>query len=341
MNNIKALLILIATTTIYISCTKDDSVLNPDPETLDSATIMGFKDSTQLIKSIRYNSYDSATNLITDSFISYYYYDTLNRKIIIKLKDYSDPEQALRDSFEYSYNYAGLIINVVNKSSESSSTIFSLIREDYMYDTENIVKKVTSKFSDGTTLTYNLNKTSLANGGYSLKWHDLINAPDTAYYTVNFDKNSRLNSFYFWGHFDSLEYDAGGNIRRIWETDYLHPYDPIEASTFLRYDFVSRETKGDQLYNLERILLNGISQFPAETSFGVLSEFEYQYTKYPALSTKIQNPANGNYYPGKELSLINFTSHPEFDNTDRLKKYKVFFNDSPFTYMEYVISYYK
>jgi hypothetical protein len=55
-----------AAVTIYTSCKKTD-VPNKPLSPSDSATIMGFKDSTQLIKSLREISYDSATNMITDS----------------------------------------------------------------------------------------------------------------------------------------------------------------------------------------------------------------------------------------------------------------------------------
>lgn len=334
LNILPCLLIVI----IYTSCNKND-VPSPRLSSKDSATIMGFKDSTQLIKSIREISYDSATNAVTDSTITYFHYDTVHRKIMISLMDYSDPDQANRDSFEYSYNNNGLLIHVENKS--LSTTSEDLQTEDILYDPDNVVKTVTDRSFDGTTLVYSMNKKPLAGGGYSLSWFDSLNAPDTAYYTVNFDNAKRVTSFYFYGHSDSIIYDAEGSISRIMQTDYLTPYSLTGADTYPLYDFVSRDTKGDQLYNLNRIMYNGIGNFPAETSFGVADEFQYQYTKYPALSTKINRPARGAYEAGGGVYHINFSSTPEYDSKNRLVKYKAFFNDTPFSYLEYVISYYK
>ena len=338
MNKLLTILFCILIATVYTSCNKNDEP-SPPLSSKDSATIMGFKDSTQLIKSIRELSYDSATNAITDSTITYFHYDTINRKITLRLLDYSDPEQANRDSFEYSYNSKGLLNHVENKSSTTTSE--DLQTEDIIYDADNVVKTVTDKSFDGTTLTYAMNKKPLASGGYSLNWFDLLNAPDTAYYTVNFDNANRVTSYYFYGHSDSIIYDAEGSISRIMQTEYLTPYSLTGADTYPLYDFISRDTKGDQLYNLDRILYNGTSNFPAETSFGVADEFQYQYTKYPALSTKINRPVNGVYEPGGGVYLINFSSTPEYDSKNRLVKYKAFFNDREFRYLEYVISYYK
>jgi hypothetical protein len=338
MNKLLIILLCLLITIVYTSCNKND-VPSPRVSSKDSATIMGFKDSTQLIKSIREISYDSATNAITDSTITYFHYDTINRKITIRLMDYSDPDQANRDSFEYSYNNEGLLIQIENKSLSTGSE--DLQTEDILYDADNIVKTVTDRSFDGTTLIYSMNKMTLGSGGYSLSWFDLLNAPDTAYYTVNFDNANRVTSSYFYGHSDSIIYDAEGSISRIMQTDYLKPYSLTGADTYPLYDFVSRDTKGDQLYNLNRIMYNGISNFPAETSFGVADEFQYQYTQYPALSTKINRPASGDYEAGGGVYLINFSSTPEYDNKNRLVKYKVFFNDTPFSYLEYVINYYK
>ena len=138
-----------------------------------------------------------------------------------------------------------------------SSTNEDVQTEDISYDVDNVVKSVTDKSFDGAMLTYTVNKTSLASGGYSLNWFDLLNAPDTAYYTVNFDNTGRTTSYYFSAYSDSIIYDATGNMSKIRRTEY--PPLPNAPNTYVLYDFVSRDTKGDQLYNLEQILNNGIS----------------------------------------------------------------------------------
>lgn len=337
MNKLLIILFGMAALVFYTSCKKTD-VPNTPVSPKDSATIMGFKDSTQLIKSIRVISYDSATNAITDSTISYFYYDTVNRKISFRSKGYSDPSQDYRDSFEYSYNSSGLLTRIENKSTLMSSTNEDVKTENISYDADNVVKSVTDKSFNGTTLTYTMNKTSRSGGGYSLNWFDLLNAPDTAYYTVNFDNTGRATSYYFDSYSDSIIYDGTGNISKINRTE--HPPLPNAPQTYVLYDFVSRDTKGDQLYNLERILNNGIANFPVETSFGVLGEFDYQYIKYPALSTNVYR-VTGGYGSGGSGYTINFSSTPQYDSQNRLVRYRAFFNDIVFDYLEYEISYYK
>jgi hypothetical protein len=338
MKKLLMILFCMGAVTVYTSCKKTD-VPNTPVSPKDSATIMGFKDSTQLIKSIREYSYDSATDAITDSTITYLYYDTVNRKISLKLKDYSDPSESSLDSFQYSYNSSGLLVQFANKSSQANATNPNLITEDIVYDASNIVKTVIDNYADGSTFTFSMNKTSLANGSYSLNWYDLLNAPDTAYYTVNFDNTGRTTSYYFDQYSDSIIYDGTGNMSQVKRTEY--PPLPNAPRTYVLYDFVSRDTKGDQLYNLNRILNNGIANFSDETSFSVLSEFDYQYIKYPALATNVLRFPNG--YGSGDVNgyTINFTSTPQYDNQNRLVKYKIFFNDIPFSYFEDVITYYK
>ena len=60
------------------SCKKTPD--NPNPLTFDSATIMGFKDSTQLVKSFSIQYYDSTGNMDALNPPNYLYYDTLNKK---------------------------------------------------------------------------------------------------------------------------------------------------------------------------------------------------------------------------------------------------------------------
>jgi len=338
MKKLLMILFCMGAVTVYTSCNKTyvpDTPVSPK----DSATIMGFKDSTQLIKSLQIFYYDSATNAITDSIITYFYYDTLNRKITYRTKEYSDPNGAYSDSFEYSYNSSGLLIRFENKSTLMSSTSGDLQAENITYDADNVVKSVTDKSFDGTTLTYTMNKTSLANGGYSLNWFDLLDAPDTAYYTVNFDNTGRTTSYYFDRYSDSVIYDATGNMSQIKRTEY--PPLPNAPRTYVLYDFLSRDSKGDQLYNFFRILYNGIFNFSWETSFGSANEVTYQYFKYPALSSKVLRFPNGYGSGDPDGYTINFTSAPQYDSQNRLVKYRVFFNDEPFTYFDYVITYYK
>ena len=68
--------LVIALIISLVSCQKNISSPNP---TIISTNIFGFADSTQLIKSITYHNQDSSGS-------QYFFYDTVNRKIIVSLQ---------------------------------------------------------------------------------------------------------------------------------------------------------------------------------------------------------------------------------------------------------------
>jgi hypothetical protein len=335
MEKLKIIFLFCTTLMLYNSCKKNDTQKDPDSPTLDSATIMGFKDSTQLIKSIHRIDYDS-TGAFRDSSTIYLYYDTVNRKVTIR-----SGRPVTTD--EYSYNSSGLLVHF--EQSGDTSAVASI---DYTYDASNILK--TASVNDkpgGNSYVYSINKTLLSSGNYQLSWLDTDPAvlPDSNYYLVNFDNKGKLLSYYDTGIIsDSIIYDANENISKVEETFYTTRYNANGSTSFTLYDFLSRDTKGDQLYNLFQILNNGVANIPPDIAvFGATGDmgFFYQLRKYPTLSTNINRPVGDEYCAGCAVHVVNFNNAPQYDSQNRLVKYSTFFNDAEVYRIDYIIGYYK
>lgn len=355
MKKLSVALILIAAGFFYTSCSKNNDLQNPDPVTIDSATIMGFKDSTQLIKSITGISYDSTSGEITDSATMYYFYDTLNKKIILSLQPVSNSTQSY-DGVEYNYNSAGLVSHISWKSlSGTQNSNFQFISTDYIYDAANVIKSASVALVDGEHYTISFNKTQLPSGGYQLAWTDASSFnpngyPGSTSYVANYDNSGRLQKISVspgnrinWS--DSSVYDLNGSISKVIATDYFYQNsssgNPDSSSSVTSYDFISRDTKGDQLYNLNQIVNNGLANIPNSISYSfvgvdAIDDYVYQYSKYPALTTKIyREDQSGNPY------YVNFNSAPQYDSKNRLVRYRMFFSDVDLSYVDYIIGYYK
>ena len=334
MNKFTTIPFFIAALICYTSCQKN-YVQNARPLTPGSAAIMGFKDSTQLIKSILGIYYDS-TGRITDSATSYVYYDTLNKKITLRSEN-----PVVSD--EYRYNSAGLLVHF-----ESSGDTTSVASIDYTYDASNILKTATvNEGPNGNIYTYSIIKTLLSSGNYQLSWlePDQGGMPDSNYYFLNFDGKGKLLSYYDASTSDTILYDANDNIIKVNATFYTTPYDPNGATSFTLYDLSNRDTKGDQLYNLFQIIDNGVANIPPGIAvFGASGDEDlfYQLHRYPVLSTIINRPVgNGGYGVGCAVNPVTFNNAPQYDSQNRLVKYSTFFNDIEVSRSDYIISYYK
>lgn len=343
MNKIKTLIILIAATTIYTSCTKDDSKTDPDPDKLDSVTIMGFKDSTLLIKSITMKGINSSGNYI-DSNIIYLYYDTINKKIIFNKNNPASPTPG-PSSLVNSYNNEGLLIRVDGSDPEGNYTNY------YTYDAQNVLSSATMIDMEGEKETLYFTKKMLSGGGYSISAKDsseFLEYDQIEAYSFNFNGNNQLimmNASVYPslddGITDSIYYDTFGNVSKVTETTFV-PGDP--PSTITLYEFSSRDTKGDQYYNFNKIVMNGIASLPnLFGNFGVGSEiaginniYLYQFTKYPASSAKFHKWD----YSGND-TYVTFKPEAEYDSKNRLVKFKLYFGDDPYHSDEYQLTYYK
>ncbi len=342
---------------VFVSCQKELNPIITIPKT-DSASIAGFKDSTLLIRSINKIFYDSATNNVTDSFTEYYFYDTLNKKIIISFQPVSNSTQSY-DGYEFNYNNKGLLSHEVDKFYTSLPDSNSVYSKDYIYDASNIIKACVIKYyfsSNYDTISYN--KTILSSGGYQLNWVTIIPnygtaQDDTCYNQLNFNSIGKLQ-YYKLGHGyfnkaswqDSLSYDLNGNVNKIYTSNFFYQNPPFNGladstDTYVAYNFISRDIKGNQLYNLNQIIYKGIAEMPSgfddQSLNSSIDDYAYQYSKYPALSTKVflKNRSNGIDYFG----LFNPT--PQYDNLNRLTKYRLFFNDAQTYYYDWTIHYYK
>ncbi len=323
---------------LFSSCGKTPD--NPNPPKLDSATIMGFKDSTLLIKSISGVDYDSKGNQTNIESTYYFYYDTLHKKVYMTLQPVSSLP-ASNYVFVTSYNNAGLISNLTANALDSNINLGG--STDYSYDAKGILESQISTFPDGSIETDYITKTDLPSGGYSLS-EKSFEFTDSTLSTQNFDVNGKmisksdlllplLNS----GRKDSIVYDASGNVNKVIET-YLSIGAPSE--THNKFEFISRDTKGDQFFNFNEILFNGIAHLPGNEYISLGSPFGgfdnwylYQYTKYPSLSTKVYDEDSNSY--------ITFNPNPEYDNKGRLIKYKMYNGDGNFFYLELNFTYYK
>lgn len=167
------------------------------PITVDSTTIMGFKDSTQLVKSISSIDYDSLGNFVdSGGGTGYFYYDTLNRKVILANQNVSSLSLAYSYAVEIlSYNNNGLLIqdkfnpaDTIGNGGNSSSTANIV---DYTYDAQNILSSQTITNFDGSNEATYITKTNNSSGGYTLTSTtvpDPINYPsDSLLISTSFD----------------------------------------------------------------------------------------------------------------------------------------------------------
>jgi hypothetical protein len=334
-----------------ISCTKDSIQNTPIP--VNDSTIAGFKDSTLLIKSISYALYDSADGTVYDSGTQYYLYDTIQQQIILSAQPVSNAAEQF-DGVIYSYNDSGLLSQALNKYTSYTPGDNSAATATYTYDGNKIINTAKIFLVNGMNYTILFSKISLPSGGYQLSWVDTSpynGNPAITSYVTNFDSKGKLISYDYLDdskikYSDSMTYDAGGNISKVIETSFFYqtpPYTTSDSSeTFTRYDFISRDARGNQLYNLNQVVYNGIANFPnsASDAFlgnGDVDENAWQLTKFPALSTRIrrQNQSNGNVY------FADFNSTPQYDSKNRLVKYRLFFNDVQLDHVDYIITYYK
>jgi len=327
---------------MFYSCNKNAD--NPDIVTVDSVTIMGFKDSTLLIKSIAEVDYDKNGNKIDQVPAFYFYYDTLNRKVYTSLQPVSSPPVS-NYYFALSYNDAGLISKLqLNNTDPTDPTIGGF--EDFTYDEKGVLKSQTTTSPDGSTETDYITKVDLRSGGYSLSekssMTDFVN--DSTLSTQIFDADGRmvlksdlalplLNS----GYTDSIVYDATGNVSKVIETQLSNG---TVSSTYNKFEFISRDTRGDEFFNFNKILFNGIADLPGNENISLGSLFGgfdnwflYQFTKYPSLSTKVYDDASA--------SFVTFAPAPEYDSKGRLTKFKMYNGDGDYFYKELAFTYYK
>lgn len=356
VKHIKILILpLVVLSLVFVSCQKELDIDLDDPPDLPDEV----KDSTLLIKSIAY-----VYNGGTDSIVEYYHYDTANRKITLNWTDSeTDPQDPDYQSI-YSnskavltYNNKGLLIHGDYEYPVSyNGWEYAVKSIDINYDNDNIVSQIDVRYLGGSTASTPFTKTILADGNYRLQWEE--SDPDdpigwiitrTAEFTA--EHKAILNSQALVESIDNIDYnilwkdtliyDASGNVVRV--STYYKDERYNTDQNFISEEYSGRWTKGDQLYNQRKLILNGITDIPFNDeseliSFytGVLSfQMGYetaQYSKFPIKSARLQS------YDGTYEDVV---SNVEFDSKDRLLKCSTFWLDAEVVRGEYRITYFK
>ena len=313
------------------------------------------KDSTLLIKSIKAVWDIGLPN--EDSLIEYYSYDTINRKLTITWRDENGDYVPDSSKVELSYNTKGHLVNAsYHYPAGYVPWDFDYNTINIEYDGNNVLQKVMVKYMDGSQESAVFNRTTiLADNGYQLTWNETMLEDDSIFRKAIFDKEGKAVVSYIEHYYhptpglpeidttiarDSIAYDAGGSVIQVFTRSEFKRTN--ELWDYKLYEF-TRQTKGDQLYNQRKLIMNGIDNMPfgdydsmIADAFGVLSfslNYEnWQYSKYPCQTVRAR------MYDG---SFKNFTSNPTFDNKNRLTKFTGFFHDYDLEPIEYSITYYK
>jgi len=341
---------------IVVSSCHRDNLQKPNPPT-DSVSIFGTMDSSLLIKSITYSNADSSTTL-------YFFYDTAHRKIIVSLQPVLTVGGDYSDGQEFSYDLFGMLIHITGKFSAENDGYFS--SADYVYDDQHVLKSANTTLFGGLNYSASYTKTAVA-GGYLLS--ELYASPgnngytDSNYSAALINDSGRLAANYtiynttaegdlyntspngdtYFYYSDSSVYDAAGNLSKRLQTYPPNTLKPDSLVSFEEYNFTVRDTKGDQLHNLGRILFNGIGDLPFSIidffagELSPLGEDGMQFDKYPALQTTVIVADSTGIFN----TTLHFSTPAVYDDKSRLIKYHNFAHFSPYVGYDLSISYYK
>lgn len=347
---------------LLVSCQREIDIDLDNPPPIPDE----LQDSTLLIKSIKTTTLHPVSGLPDgDTIKEDYFYDTVNRKIIMTIDHAASSQYITGAGVEHSYDANGLLTKVLYKYKEGfipdGGDRISIQLE---YDSDDIIQKITLYYFNGDVRSTLFRKTSLSDGEYRLDWGErpdffLSGDQDTVSASAVFDKTGRClmhgysysyNTAYGGGediytkriYRDTLFYDINGSVTKVVNT-YIDTLNHIDE-TFVACEFVARHVKGDQLFNMRQTLLNGIANIPFGEDFfhgsltGVLSmlpdSFEpLQYSIYPFQSVKVFD-SQANQYKS-------FTAVSEFDDKDRLVKFRGFLNDIDLIPLQYEVTYYK
>ncbi|MBS1577669.1 MAG: hypothetical protein JST09_20380 [Bacteroidetes bacterium] len=273
-----------------------------------------------------------------------YSYDTVNRKLTINI---TGSGAAALDVYpsgtkeEITYNADKLVSHVdITYPSGAAPDPYYYSSADMEYDADKIIKKLTTTTLDGAVQETVFTK-QLLSSGFQLTW-----SYDDAGMTVqrkavfNITGNNTVNNFtYPDGSFitDSLIYDGNGNITKVFTKN--------ADSTYVHYDFKTRQQQGDQLYKQRQLIMNGIANIPFTDNdyngtielFGLLSldisNESWQYVRFPYQSVIAFNSYSNSY--------IDLSPSFEVDSKNRLTKFRLYEEDILYTPFDFQISYYK
>jgi hypothetical protein len=320
----------------------------PNPPAPPTPPVVTGPDSTLLVKNASVLFYDE-NGVVEDSIRETYQYDTVNRKISIDWKS-SDDFDGVRSVLTYNTKKLLSQVNYTYPAgwAPGAEDINSIA---FTYDNADILQSVLVNYRSAPPATTVFTKTTLA-AGYQLEWLGLTDATQRSKFSAQFNpegrciKKGRRLTYSFSGNIsttiftDTLTYDGAGNYLKM---DSKAVDSATQAtSTETAFEYLSRQTKGDQLYNQRRLLLNGIQNIPVDFEYSDWYNFtlftapEYdEYTKYPFQTVKLQVGAPGS------TSYQNYNGQSVFDSKERLVDFKGYFSDVNVLTQRYKLEYYK
>lgn len=317
------------------------------PPDVDLNELPPVADSTKLIKSILYITHHDPG--VADSLLETYDYDSLNRTVTASWTGYGNYIYETGISADFKYNERGYLTSVNYKYPVGYPPEASIAKVILTYDQTDIIRSIQMTNREDSVYSIYFTKSDTASG-YTLSWTDYTYGMSKA----KFDASGKcvISRFEYLGDslpgilpiivYDSISYDAAGNATSI----YQHAASPGTTPwKRLRCEFISRETKGDELYLQKQYLLKGVANLPDNGSiffsrfFGVLSygndeSSQFQYHRYPIREASAYNPYVINTYR-------TFTAENEFDDLDRLSVFTAYKNDEQLSTNTYKITYYK
>lgn len=272
----KGFFLLFPVLILIASCQKGIDPDNP-PVIPDKIT-----DSTLLIKSITTKVFDPISGLPgEDSIKENYFYDTVNRKIIIKVDHAASSPYINEAEVEHSYDANGLLINVSYKYRNGYLPADDdKISVKLDYDANKVIQKIAIRYQNGDTRNVIFEKTAYSANKYKLSWQEPLwtsqgehtadvnavfneagNLFRTEYiHSYNTSSGGGVEAYARNISIDSLYYDGNGSVNKVEETYIDSLYNINE--TVIGCEFNSRQSKGDQLFNLRQVMLNGIANIP-------------------------------------------------------------------------------
>jgi hypothetical protein len=340
--------LLVITTALLASCQQDpDAELDLPilPPVVPPATV----DSTLLVKSLTTSWYEETDRQGYVTVIKETYtYDTVNRRITILREGDLDYGTSSTSVFSYNEN-ASLKQVVVGYPTGYSPTDEDIKQVDFTYDAAGVLANVKMTWGDGHFDNKPFVKSSIG-GGYRLTFTQ----PNQTYeaYVQDFDNVGHATITH--ANF-MIDNGSGPELKTESRTQHYDANGYVFKSTFegslrntgatsgTNYELLGRETRGDNLFKLRRLLLGKALDFAYIDEglalcnldiFDNMIEFQ-QYSPYPITGAKAL------IFPGGVDKYVDVDIKATFDAKGRLTKYEGFYPEIEIFPIVHELEYYK